>query len=160
MLWIPDLTCRNVVEGITAHLPCSVLELSRVLTLLEPAICDWTLGLVPALTAVMKLGAVANWKANSHVCSKSACNKWGQAMTLQCLHCVSSWFYLCVKYTFSQKLIWSSEVWCQNTYAYLLGPQIQVLVLAGEEHSNSVYGGFTVTLSIQSVDFACSFPHS
>lgn len=34
--------------------------------------------------------------------------------------------------TFSQKLIRSSEVWCQNTYAYLLGPPIQVLVLSGE----------------------------
>lgn len=63
------------------------------------------MGLIPALTAVMKLGVVANLKANSHVCSKSVCNKWVQVMTLSACIVFHLGFYLCVKYTFSQKLI-------------------------------------------------------
>lgn len=114
VLWILDLQeCHGGVIGSSASF--YVLELSRFLTLLEQAICDWNHGAQASSGCSNE-----TWRGSklSHVCSKSVCNKWVQEMTFKCLHCVSSWFYLCVKYTFSQKLTWSSEVWCQNTSAY------------------------------------------
>lgn len=114
VLWILDLQeCHGGVIGTSASF--YVLELSRFLTLLEQAICDWNHGAQTSSGC-----STETWCGSklSHVCSKSVCNKWVQEMTFKCLHCVSSWFYLCVKYTFSQKLTWSSEVWCQNTSAY------------------------------------------
>lgn len=114
VLWILDLQeCHGGVIGTSASF--YVLELSRFLTLLEQAICDWNHG---AQTSSGCSNETWCGSKLSHVCSKSVCNKWVQEMTFKCLHCVSSWFYLCVKHTFSQKLTWSSEVWCQNTSAY------------------------------------------
>lgn len=114
VLWILDLQeCHGGVIVTSASF--YVLELSRFLTFLEQAICDWTMGLRPALTAIMKLGVVANLVMSALSQSvTSGYKKWHSSACIV-FHLD---FYLCVKYTFSQKLTWSSEVWCQNTSVY------------------------------------------
>lgn len=111
------------------------------------------MGLRPALAAVTKLGVVANF---SHVCSKSICNKWVQEMTFKCLHCVSSWFYLCVKYTVSEKLYLKLRSVVSEYICVLLGPPSRAW--CWQESTAQRGWGFIVTLSIQSVDLLAVLP--
>lgn len=153
VFWILDLQeCHKGVIGTSASF--YVLELSRFLTLLEQAICDWTMGLRPALAAVMKLGAVANLVMSA--LSQSVISGYKKWHSSACI--VFHLGFICVWNTLFLKSLPEAQKCGVRIHLRTARPSEQSLVLAGE-HSTA-WMGLYCNIKHTKCWFACSSPHS
>lgn len=131
-----------------------VLELSRFLTLLEQAICDWTMGLKPALAAVVKLGVVANLVMSA--LSQSVTSGYKKWHSSACI--VFHLGFICVWSTLFLKSLPEAQKCGVRIHLRTARPSEQSLVLAGE-HSTA-WMGLYCNIKHTKCWFACSCPHS